>query len=126
MSYWVSLHDENGDIVDVETFEEGGTQVVGGSTEADLNVTYNYGKPIRDAMVVADFPYSERFDYFGVSALHGQRAGDTITTLEVGVTILGTEQDDDYWAATPGNAGYALNILLGWARQYPDAVWNVN
>ena len=28
-----------------------------------------------------------------------------------------------YWKPTPGNAGYALNILLGWAREHPDAVW---
>ncbi len=28
-----------------------------------------------------------------------------------------------YWAPTSGNAGYALNILLGWAKIHPDAVW---
>ena len=29
-----------------------------------------------------------------------------------------------YWAPTEGNAGYALSILLGWARMHPDAVWS--
>ena len=29
----------------------------------------------------------------------------------------------DYWAATPGNAGKALNILLKWAKQFPDATF---
>lgn len=31
-----------------------------------------------------------------------------------------------YWKATPGNAGYAASILLAWARQYPQGVWEVN
>jgi hypothetical protein len=29
---------------------------------------------------------------------------------------LGVECDDDYWKPTPGNAGYALSVLLSWAK----------
>ena len=36
-------------IVEVPSFEEGGTLALGGTTEADLNVTYNYGKLFRFA-----------------------------------------------------------------------------
>ena len=43
MSWWVSLNDKNGNPLKVASFVEGGTIVVGGSREADLNITYNYG-----------------------------------------------------------------------------------
>jgi hypothetical protein len=31
-----------------------------------------------------------------------------------------------YWKPTPGNAGDALNVLLAWARQHPDATFRVS
>ena len=31
--------------------------------------------------------------------------------------------EKDYWAPTPGNAGYALKILLDWAIMNPDGVF---
>jgi hypothetical protein len=31
-----------------------------------------------------------------------------------------------YWAATPGNTGYALNILLEWSLVRPDGIWKVH
>lgn len=30
-----------------------------------------------------------------------------------------------YWLATPGNAGYVLSVLLSWAEELKDAVWEV-
>ena len=39
---------------------------------------------------------------------------------------LGTERSDDYWEATPGNAGHAALILRNWAMKHPDAVWRVS
>ena len=45
MSFDISLnHPETGKIAEVENFTEGGTYAIGGSNEADLNVTYNYSK----------------------------------------------------------------------------------
>jgi len=41
--------------------------------------------------------------------------------LQKAISLLGTERDPDYWKATEGNAGYALSILLGWARLHPTA-----
>lgn len=115
MSYWISLYekkpDENGEggkIATVDRFQEGGTQPVGGTNEAEINVTYNYSK---------------HFDY---RSLHNLRAEDTILKLKKAVQELSTIRDVDYWADTPGNAGYACSILLAWAKANPDAWWNVN
>lgn len=108
MSYWVNLTDKDtGDLVPVPTFQEGGTLVVGGSGSADLNVTYNYCK---------------RFDF---KSLGGKTAEVTIPVLTAAVMELGVVRDPDYWAPTPGNAGHACNILLGWAHLHPKAVWEV-
>ncbi len=108
MSYWISLHDDQGNIPSVETFTDGGTYAVGGSNEADLNVTYNYCR---------------HFDFRG--ELHGKKAVDIISIMEQAVATLGTLRDPDYWAATPGNAGAAVAQLLVWAKQHPNCTWEV-
>lgn len=113
MSYWVHLVDGDGRDVAVEPHREGGTYAPGGIGEARLNVTYNYAECYR------------LFD-FSLRDLQGKRAGDTIDTLAPIVDRLGTQQyQRDYWAPTPGNAGHALCVLLAWARQHPDAIWEV-
>ena len=114
MSYWVYLLDGN-ESVSVERHQEGGTYALGGVTEAELNVTYNYTK-----CYVAAGGESPR------AMLDGKKASDTIPILRHLVGKLGTKRDADYWAATPGNAGYAMSILLHWAEQHPDAVWSVS
>ncbi len=100
---------------EVERIQEGGTQVVGGTTEARLNITYNYSEAYRLVMPSGSLH----------ETIEGKTGGETIKMLEAAVGELGTMQFRDYWAPTPGNAGYALNILLGWARQYPDGVWEI-
>jgi len=118
MSYWVTLYDENDAELTVfqstQKREEGGTYVVDGTFDCTLNVTYNYGQHYRDA---ADFSLKD---------LDGLIASDTIPVLEKLVEKLGTVTSHDYWEATPGNAGHAINILLGWAREHPDGTWGVN
>ena len=125
--------------------QEGGTQLVGGTTECDLNITGNYSRLYHLALDKED----------GLGWLYGKRAKDTIERLEKAVELLSTDQyvrtvdncvkcgfrtgvgkgladpysDEnrrrDYWAPTPGNAGYALNILLGWAREHPEGEWSL-
>lgn len=107
MSWWISLQ-ENGEFCDVPLFEEGGTYALGGSCEADLNVTYNYG------------------GLFNFRGLDGRTGAETQAELDDAVARLGTERDMNYWAATPGNAGVACALLASWARLYPDAVWHVS
>jgi hypothetical protein len=109
VSWWVSLEDETtGDYVEVDRHEDGGTYAVGGTTEATINVTYNYGR---------FFPFGD---------LDGKPAAETVETIRAAVAELGIERNPDYWVRTPGNAGYALSILLRWAEQHPAAVWRVN
>lgn len=86
---------------------EGGTYVAGGTHDADLNVTYNY------------------VQFFDFSVLYHRKAADTIPLMEEAVARLGTERSQNYWEATPGNAGYAVSILLGWAKLHPKARWEV-
>jgi len=113
MSWWVSL-EENGEPVEVECHQEGGTYCLGGSTTAELNITYNYG-----------WFYKRFLHEDGLWWLDGKKAADCISKLEAAIQELGTQRHQDYWAPTPGNAGYALSILLKWAKQYPDAVFRV-
>ena len=116
MSYWVYLeHPIDHGPLNVDQHSEGGTYVLGGTIDAELNVTYNYSVHIRSAM----HPDGLRF-------LHERQAAEAIPFLERAVASLGTERDPDYWAPTAGNAGYALNILLTWARKHPDGVFRVS
>ncbi len=109
MSYWVSLkHAGTEFFVTVPPHSEGGTHVLGGTDEAELNVTYNYST------------------HWRVKDIDGMKADDTIPILEEQVALLGTARDEDYWAATKGNVGYMCSILLAWAKQHPDAVWEVH
>ena len=115
MSWWVSLLDEHGVLVYVPRFIEGGTYPVGGTEQAELNITYNYSKWYHQHFM----PRS------GLQWLHNKVAFDTIGQLERAVKELGTIQDTNYWASTPGNAGYALSLLLKWAKQHPKAIFVV-
>jgi hypothetical protein len=107
MSWWISLN-ENGQPLEVSRHAEGGTFLLGGTTEADLNVTYNYGK------------------HFIFKKLDGRTGLDTTKELEEAVQSLGIARDKDYWSPTAGNVGFACSILLDWAKQYPNGVWRVS
>ena len=115
MSYWITLCNEGENVI-IDHHQEGGTFAVGGTSEACLNVTYNYGGHIRDHLDKEN----------GLRWLHGKTGAETAAKLEHAVNELGTKQSNDYWEATPGNAGYALSILAKWAVQYPNAIWRVN
>lgn len=116
MSYWVYLQDEKNEPVKVKKHQEGGTYAVGGVDKAELNITYNYGKYYRK--------YLNR--RAGLRWLNNKNASEVIKKLEQAVKELGIQRAEDYWEATSGNAGYALAILLSWARQYPDAKFYVS
>lgn len=113
MSYDIELKYDD-EIAQVDNHEDGGTYQVGGSTEAWLNITWNY----------AEFYYEHLDADLGIRWLYGKTGRETEERLAQAVVALGTTQHHDYWEPTRGNAGYALNILLGWARQHPDAVWS--
>lgn len=114
MSYWVYLEDDNGPVT-VERFEEGGTYVLGGADQAELNVTYNYHKI-----------YSYEAIHWSIRDLHEKRAYETIPELMRIAGLLPNQPNRDYWAPTIGNAGAVVHRLLAWAKQHPDATWRVS
>lgn len=113
MGYSVELR-KDGAVVEVPRHSEGGTYALGGTSRAELSITYNYSE------------HYEQIDDTGLRWLYGKRAGDTEDVLREAVGDLGTEKSDNYWEATEGNAGRALSILLDWAQQHPDAEWRVS
>ena len=101
-------------VCSVERHTEGCIYDMKGSTEACLSITYNYAQHFRQ--VLGDE---------GIWGLDEMASKDAIPILEAAVGVLGVVQSWDYWAATPGNAGYALAVLLAWARVCPEAVFRV-
>lgn len=75
----------------------GGTYAQGGTTEAWLNVTYNYSDHFYRVM-------GER----GIRSIYGLTAEDSIPVLALAIEALGTDEDPDYWKSTEGNARRAL------------------
>ena len=116
MSYWVYLRDATGDSVEAPHHAEGGTFAVTGMPVAELNVTYNYSQYFYNTLDADD----------GLRWLDGKTAKDAVPVLKQAVARLGTNQSDDYWEATEGNAGHALSILLDWANQHLDATFEVS
>lgn len=110
MSWDVALHDKDDNLLNsAKTIQEGGTQVLGGTDECHLNVTYNYS-PL--------FPFG---------TLNKMLAGTSLPLLDAFIAQYGNcLQYPDYWAPTPGNVVYAVKILHGWAVEHPDGVWNVS
>ena len=90
----------------------GGTYALGGTTEAWLNVTYNYGVPFRKAL-------GEK----GIRSIYGLTGAESVPVLRDAAAKLGDDVDDDYWKATEGNAKHALVQLLGLAMLCPNGVW---
>ncbi len=107
MSWWASITDpETGHHLIVEPFEDGGTYVLGGSSEADLNITYNYSGHYYRVLDIGG----------GLRGLNDVTVKDALPVLERGIEQLGTEESDDYWESTEGNARRALVTLAGWCK----------
>lgn len=115
MSFDVTLK-KDGSPVQIPNHSEGGTHVLGGTTDAELNVTYNYSGHF----------FRELHNGLGLRWLDKKKAVDCVERLSKAIAALGVERDSDYWADTPGNAGFALSILLQWAQLHPDAVFEVS
>ena len=92
MSYGVHLREPNGNVCQIERHSEGGTYVVGGTTDAHMNITWNYVEY-----------FCEHIDkQQGIRWLYNKKAKDCIPRLEEAVKKLGTERNNDYWAPTAG------------------------
>lgn len=138
MSYDISLRDP----VTNETIEFdsphtmiGGTYALGGTSEAWLNVTYNYA-----IWYYRDGVFSETEDESkGIRTIYGLSGADSIPVLQKAIDALEncTEDISDeerekherqgatgYWMPTRENAIKPLYQLLAMAKMRPDGVWD--
>lgn len=90
----------------------GGTYCIGGSSTAEINITYNYAKH-----------YYRVMGDKGLRTIYGKTGAESIPILESAIEQLGNDVDDDYWKGTEGNAKRALLQCLALAKMRPDGVW---
>ena len=136
MSYSISLTDPvSGETLALDEPHQmrGGTYCMGGSTDASLNVTWNYGAhyyrlfPGRENTSVAvavrlGLQQGERLG--GIRSIYGLTGAESIPVLQAVIAQLGDDVDSNYWTGTEGNAKRALTQLLALARLRPDGVWS--
>lgn len=116
MSYDIYLNDPvDGSTIVFDSPHQmrGGTYAMGGTSEAWLNVTYNYGKH-----------YYRVFGEGGIRTIYGMTGAESIPVLKSAIDALGDDVSTDYWEATEGNAKRALCQLLAFAQMRPDGVWD--
>lgn len=115
MSYDIELRDPITQEVlqlDAPHHMRGGTYAVGGTTEASLNVTYNYAKHFYAVL-------GEQ----GIRRIYGMTGAESLPVLREAMARLQDDVDDDYWKSTEGNAKRALTQLCALAHMRPDGVW---
>lgn len=117
MSYDIELkHPVSGKVIllGLPHHMTGGTYALGGTREACLNVTYNYAPH-----------YAMSFDdKNGIRSIYGLTGAESIPVLQLAISRLGNDMDDNYWNPTEGNAKAALLQLLALAQMRPDGVWD--
>lgn len=108
MGYWIRLVDDKEESLSLEApHVEGGTIDLEGNNFTEISITYNYSR------------------FFSFKELDGMKALDSIIILEEKVDKFGTNRDKDYWEPSEGNVGHACNVLLQWARLYPNGTWKI-
>jgi len=116
MSYDIYLSDpDTGEVIifDEKHTIKGGTYVLGGTNLACLNITYNY----------SEYYYKCLNSEKGIRSLYGMTGEEAIPILKVAIKTLSTKIDKDYWKSIPGNAGFALQGLLTFAKLRPDGIF---
>ena len=115
MSYDVYLNDpvtKNTIELDHVHHIRGGTYQIGGTTEAHLNITYNYAQHFKQVLGAG-----------GIRSIYGMSGAESIPILRAAADKLGDDVHDDYWQPTEGNAKRALFRLIALAQLRPDGVW---
>lgn len=116
MSYDIELKEPvSGETIIFDNLHDikGGTYQLGGSSEAWLNITYNYGKH-----------YYRLFGEKGIRTIYGMTGAESIPILKDVISKLGDDVHPDYWKPTEGNAKRALYGLLAFAQLRPDGIWD--
>ncbi len=112
MSYDIYLNEPDGGVIQFDDDAE--IVLIGAGRKAWVNITYNYAPIFRRTISKKD----------GIRYLYGKTGGDSIAVLEWAIAQLGDNVDQNYWAATEGNAKRALYDLLFLAKLRPDGVWS--
>lgn len=145
MSYDISLKDPvTKETVCFDTPHQmtGGTYAVGGTTEAWLNITYNYARWYYKDGVFPDRGEAGK-DFYdgltGIRSIYGLSGAESIPILEHAIKSLESMEEDlseeeiqkyknggagGYWMPTRENAIKPLYQLLAMAKMRPDAVWD--
>lgn len=116
MSYDIELRDpvtREVVMLDAPHLMTGGTYAVGGTREAWLNVTYNYGDI-----------YCRVLGEDGIRSIYGMTGAESLPLLVGAAQLLADDATDNYWEATDGNAKRPLLKLAAMARMRPDGVWD--
>ena len=117
MSYDISLNDPvSKKVIEFQSAHQiaGGTVAIGGTTEAWLNVTYNYSDHFYRVLGKK-----------GIRSIYGLTGAKAIPILEKAIIKLKDDYDDnDYWNPTEGNTKRALCGLLAFAQMRPDGIFD--
>ena len=135
MSYDIKLIDQvTGETLalDAPHHMRGGTYAIGGTTEAHLNVTYNYFRQFSRVFDVLVEPRVNTPEWLrtggapvnGVRTIYGLTGAESLPVLDKAISSLGDDVDPDYWQATDGNAKRALMQLRALAAMRPDGLWS--
>ena len=138
MSYDITLNDP----VTHETIKfnsghdmRGGTYALGGTTEAWLNITYNYADWYYKPGVFGQTEEKSK----GIRAIYGLSGAESIPVLQKAIAALQAMTEDvsdeernqceeqgatGYWMPTRENAIKPLYQLLAMAKMRPDGVWD--
>lgn len=138
MSYDITLNDpvtKEPIQLDAPHQMQGGTYAVGGTTEAWINITYNYSRWYHKPGVFA--PTQE--DSQGIRTIYGMTGAESIPVLKKAIKVLENMSEDiseeerrkceeweatGYWMPTRINAIRPLHQLLALAQMRPDGVWD--
>lgn len=131
MSYDIELTDPvTGETLqlDIPHLMRGGTYALCGTTEARLNVTYNYAPHFRRVFGDSDVELSSFDKMFGegktgIRKLYGMTGAESIPLLDNAIAQLANDVDTDYWQPTEGNAKRSLMQLRALAAMRPDGIW---
>jgi hypothetical protein len=116
MSYGIYLNDPvTGTPLEFDAPHQmkGGTYAIGGTTQAYLNITYNYSKY-----------YYATLGVKGIRRIYGLTGAESIPILTEAANKLGDDVSADYWEPTEGNAKRAILQLIALAKMRPDGVWD--
>ena len=116
MGWWIYLEDENGKSCEVDSHSEGGVIAIGGSSDAEMSLTYNY----------SSYYYQYVDSEKGIQWIDGKIGGETLERLMSARNMLTDNPSNNYWEKTPGNAGHALSVLISWVKQHPSGTWRVH